>query len=113
MSDTITSPGMPANVRTTAGCSEIGSLTSLEACNSGASSDVREPISLHQAVHKHVQPELVRMHDAADKHQLRQLRVPGSISGLGISFFFLFFPFFCKVLYSSAPASVLQYASRV
>ena len=31
-------------------CSEIGSLTSLNACNSGASSDVREPISLHQAV---------------------------------------------------------------
>ena len=31
-------------------CSEIGSLTSLDACNSGASSDVREPISLHQAV---------------------------------------------------------------
>ena len=28
-------------------CSEIGSLTSLDACNSGASS---EPISLHQAV---------------------------------------------------------------
>ena len=35
----------------TAWCSEIGSLTSLHACNSGASSDVREPISLHQAVH--------------------------------------------------------------
>ena len=34
----------------TAWCSEIGSLTSLDACNSGASSDVREPISLHQAV---------------------------------------------------------------
>ena len=32
----------------TAWCSEIGSLTSLDACNSGASSDVREPISLHQ-----------------------------------------------------------------
>ena len=32
-------------------CSEIGSLTSLDACNSGKiSSDVREPISLHQAV---------------------------------------------------------------
>ena len=31
-------------------CSEIGSLTSLDACNSGASSDRREPISLHQAV---------------------------------------------------------------
>ena len=30
----------------------IGSLTSLDACNSGASSDVREPISQHQAVHK-------------------------------------------------------------
>ena len=32
-------------------CSEIGSLTSLGACNSGASNDRREPISLHQAVH--------------------------------------------------------------
>ena len=31
--------------------SEIGSLTSLDACNSGASSEVREPISLHQAVY--------------------------------------------------------------
>ena len=31
-------------------CCEIGSLTSLDACNSGASSDVREPISLHQPV---------------------------------------------------------------
>ena len=35
----------------TAWCSEIGSLTSLDACNSGAFSDVREPFSLHQAVH--------------------------------------------------------------
>ena len=34
----------------TAWCSEIGSLTSLDACNSGASSDVRELISLRQAV---------------------------------------------------------------
>ena len=34
----------------TAWCSEIGSLTSLYACNSGVSSDRREPISLHQAV---------------------------------------------------------------
>ena len=34
----------------TAWCSEIGSLTSLDACNSGASSNRREPISLHQAV---------------------------------------------------------------
>ena len=34
----------------TAWCSEIGSLTSLDACDSGASSDVRAPISLHQAV---------------------------------------------------------------
>ena len=34
----------------TAWCSEIGSLTSLDACNSGASSDVREPISLDQTV---------------------------------------------------------------
>ena len=33
-------------------CGEIGSPTSLDACNSGASSDVREPISLHQAVHE-------------------------------------------------------------
>ena len=31
-------------------CSEIGSLTSLDACNSGVSIDRREPISLHQAV---------------------------------------------------------------
>ena len=31
-------------------CSEIGSLTSLDACNSGASSDVREPISLHHTL---------------------------------------------------------------
>ena len=30
--------------------SEIGSLTSPDACKSGASSDVREPISLHQTV---------------------------------------------------------------
>ena len=34
----------------TAWCSEIGSLTSVDACNSGASDDAREPISLHQAV---------------------------------------------------------------
>ena len=31
----------------TAWCSEIGSLRSLDACNSGASSDRREPVSLH------------------------------------------------------------------
>ena len=31
-------------------CSEIGSLTSLDACNSGASCDVRQPISLHHVV---------------------------------------------------------------
>ena len=36
----------------TAWCSEIRSLMSLEECNSGASSDVDEPISLHQAVCK-------------------------------------------------------------
>ena len=36
---------------TTAWHSKIGSLTSLDAWNSGASSDAREPISLHQAVH--------------------------------------------------------------
>ena len=35
---------------TAAWCSEIGSLVSLYAWKSGASSDVREPISLHQAV---------------------------------------------------------------
>ena len=35
-------------------CSEIGSLTSLDACNSGASSDRKEPISLQQAVYIHV-----------------------------------------------------------
>ena len=34
----------------TAWCSEIGSLTSLDVRNSGVFSDVREPISLHQAV---------------------------------------------------------------
>ena len=34
----------------TAWCSEAGSLTSLDACNTGASSDRREPISLNQAV---------------------------------------------------------------
>ena len=34
----------------TAWCSGIGSLTSLNACDSGASSDVREPISLHRPV---------------------------------------------------------------
>ena len=39
----------------TAWCSEIGSLTSLDACNSGASSDFKEPISLHQAVDLHDQ----------------------------------------------------------
>ena len=33
--------------------SEIGSLASLDACKSGASSDVREPISLHQAVRQY------------------------------------------------------------
>ena len=37
----------------TARCSEIGSLTSLHSCKSGASSDVREPISLHHAVEEH------------------------------------------------------------
>ena len=35
----------------TAWCSEIGSLTSPDEWNSGASSDVREPISLHQTVY--------------------------------------------------------------
>ena len=34
----------------TAWCSEIGSLTSLNACNSCSCNDVTEPISLHQAV---------------------------------------------------------------
>ena len=34
----------------TAWCREIGSLTSLDTWNSGAFSDAREPISLHQAV---------------------------------------------------------------
>ena len=34
----------------TAWCSEFGSLTSPDAWNAGASSDVREPISLHQTV---------------------------------------------------------------
>ena len=41
----------------TAWCSEIGSLTSLDACNSGAFSDVREPISLHQAVFGRLEPK--------------------------------------------------------
>ena len=35
----------------TAWCSEIGSLTSLDAWTSGASSDAREPVSLPQAVY--------------------------------------------------------------
>ena len=35
----------------TAWCSEIGSLTSLDACYSGACSDIKEPISLHQDVY--------------------------------------------------------------
>ena len=38
-----------AEVASTAWCSEIGSLTSPDAWNSGASTDVREPISLHPA----------------------------------------------------------------
>ena len=38
-------------IHCTAGCSEIGSLMSLDACNSGASVDVREPISLPGYVH--------------------------------------------------------------
>ena len=38
--------------RNTAWCSEIDSLMSLEAPELHASSDVREPISLHQAVHR-------------------------------------------------------------
>ena len=42
--------GIPDQDSCTAWCSETGSLTSLDACNSGASSDRREPISLHQAV---------------------------------------------------------------
>ena len=42
----------------TAWCSEIGYLTSLDACNSGASSDVREPVSLHQAVYVNRQVKL-------------------------------------------------------
>ena len=37
----------------TAWCSEIGSLTSLDAPELHSSSDVREPISLHQAVDVH------------------------------------------------------------
>ena len=37
--------------RSTAWCSEIGSLASLNAPEFYASNDVREPISLHQAVH--------------------------------------------------------------
>ena len=38
----------------TAWCSEIGSLASLDAPEFYASTDVREPISLHQAVHMNV-----------------------------------------------------------
>ena len=34
----------------TAWCIEIGSLTSLNACSSGAFSDIREPFSLHHSV---------------------------------------------------------------
>ena len=39
-----------AATRCTAWCSEIGSLTSLDSWNSGASSDAREPFSLHQDI---------------------------------------------------------------
>ena len=45
----------------TAWCSEIGSLMSLGACNSGASSHVRELISLHQAVCNDVKTRLARV----------------------------------------------------
>ena len=38
--------------KSTAWCSEIGSLWLLDAPELHASSDVREPISLHQAVHE-------------------------------------------------------------
>ena len=41
---------LPCKSVNTAWCSEIGSLTPLDACNSGASSDVREPVSMHLAV---------------------------------------------------------------
>ena len=48
----------------TAWCSEIGSPKSLDACNSGAFSDVREPISLHQAVY-------ITVKSYAEEHQPR------------------------------------------
>ena len=46
----MTNHGMISFFFQTACCNEIGSLTSQDACNSGASSNIREPISLHRAV---------------------------------------------------------------
>ena len=41
-----------SNAESAAKCSEFGSLMSLDAPGLDASSDVREPISLHKAVHR-------------------------------------------------------------
>ena len=46
--------------------SEIGSLTSLDACNSGASSDRRKPISLHQSVPQRSQLQNYLKRDLAE-----------------------------------------------
>ena len=58
----------PKTIGNTVWCSEIGSLTSLEASNSGASNDRREPISRHQAVEKEIVREVAR----GDKHNLKK-----------------------------------------
>ena len=56
-------------------CSEIGSLTSLDACNSGASSDHREPISLHQAVHTYARTHTrARAHTHTHTHSDRLMK---------------------------------------
>ena len=57
--------------KTTAWCSEIGSLTSRDARNSGASSDRRGPISLHQAVLE-IEKEIVLEVARGEKPDLRK-----------------------------------------
>ena len=61
----------------TAWCSEIGSLTSLDACNSGASRDVRGPNSLHQTVcmsNSHEVSGTCRVHTKSNKSPSTQRR---------------------------------------
>ena len=83
-------------------CSEIGSLTSLDACNSGASSDVREPISLHQAVcilsHTsvirkssiyHVYARMEQYHQGSLMYQLRCEKVGWVCAVIWLLFFFI------------------------